>query len=173
MLDRFYFEQGWNIKRVTQDEKDEHTNRIRFWIQVLASEKIPLIEFDEIYLRCISNRAKLKAVGSNVSIKLTPEDFLTAWFQIQKERDDKEREAQKERVSDYKPNCPYHHRNPKTATMMQVNPHNFNEDVCFPCGYCRPSDYEQARREFINTSGEIKPLDILNNVINGDFGKEN
>lgn len=89
MLDRFYFEQGWNIKRNTQDEKDEHTNRVRFWIQALASEKIPLTEFDGIYLRCISNRAKAKANGQNVAIKLNPEDFLAAWFQIQKRNNPK------------------------------------------------------------------------------------
>lgn len=165
MLDRFYFEQGWNIKRTTQDEKDEHSNRVRFWIQLLASEKIPLSEFDEIYLRCIANRAKAKANGQNVAIKLNPEDFLAAWFQIEKDREDKIREAKKERVDDYTPNCPYNHKDRKTAMMMQVNPYNFNEDIALPCGYCRPADYEQARKDFINTSGEINPLDVLNNLV--------
>lgn len=173
MLDRFYFEQGWNIKRNTQDEIDEHKNRVHFWILVLASERIPLAEFDEIYLRCISNRARAKAGGQNVANKLNPEDFLAAWFQIQSDREAKAREAQKERVSDYTPNCPYRHGEPKTAMMYQVNPYNFNEDILLPCGFCRPLDYEQARKDFINTSGEINPLDILNNVVNGDFGKAN
>lgn len=169
MLDRFYFEQGWNIKRVTQDEKDEHTNRIKFWMQVLASEKIPIGEFDAIYLRCISNRAKAKASGQNVAIKLNPEDFLAAWFQIKKERE----QNQQARVRDYQPNCFLGHRDPKTARMQVVNPFNFDEDIILPCAYCRPNEYQEARSNFINTSGEIKPLDILNNVIDGEFGKEN
>lgn len=49
--------------------------------------------------------------------------------------------------------------------MRQVNPYNFDEDITLPCAYCRPNDYEQARRDFINTSGEINPLDILNNLV--------
>ena len=169
ILDRFYFEQGWNIKRITQDEKDEHSNRIRFWIQVLASEKIPLSEFDEIYVRCVSNRARAKAEGKNVAIKLNPEDFLAAWFQIKSER---EQNCQA-RFRDYQPNCFLGHSNPKTARMKVVNPYNFDEDIILPCAYCRPNEYQEARSNFINTSGEIKPLDILNNVIEGDFSKEN
>lgn len=162
MLDRFSFEQGWNIKRVSEEEKAEHTNRVAFWMQILASEKIPVAEFDEIYTRCISNRARAKAVGQSVAVKLNPEDFLVAWFQIKTERE----KTRTPKVSDYIPNCPYNHRDPKTAQMAQVNPHNFKEDVVFPCAYCRPNDYEEARRNFINTSGEINPLDILNDLVN-------
>jgi hypothetical protein len=69
--------------------------------------------------------------------------------------------------------CPKYDHDPKTAMMKVVNPFNFNEDILLPCGFCRPREYEQARKDFINTSGEINPMDILNNVVNGDFGKSN
>jgi len=84
-----------------------------------------------------------------------------------------EREQQRRNKELHVYRCPQYDHDPKTGMMKVVNPFNFNEDILLPCGFCRPGDYEQARKDFINTSGEINPLDILNNVVDGDFGKVN
>jgi hypothetical protein len=132
--------------------------RAKNWMDVLEGV-VPLGELDAAY------RQAFKKHASNFPINAF--DIKNAYNESVVER-----EAQKI-VYDYTPNCPHNHRDPKTATMQQVNPWNFDEDITMPCGFCRPNDYEQAKRDFINTSGEIKPLDILNNIVNGDFGKSN
>lgn len=157
ILDRFSIEQGWNIRRTTNEDKIEHANRVKFWIENLATGKVPVKEFDAVYLRCIQNRAAAKATNQPVTNKLTPDDFLAAWFQILSEKSDDE-------LITRSFECEFYDHDSRTGTMEIQNPYNRNENITLPCAYCRPSEYETARREFINTSGEINPMDILSEI---------
>lgn len=71
------------------------------------------------------------------------------------------REMLAEREAERKTRCSFYRHDRATGMMAVANPFNIKEDITLPCAYCRPTEYAQARKEFINASGEINPLDIL------------
>jgi hypothetical protein len=132
---------------------------------VTTAEKLAMAKvwskmlFDEIPLKDLQNAFDLAVKKHQSNFMINAYDLKNAYQEIVIEREKQKQESLK------KDRCPYYNHDPKTGMMKVVNPFNFHEDITLPCAYCRPSEYYEARSEFINTSGEINPLDILNNLV--------
>lgn len=144
IIDRFRQGIGWNLKdEQTPEARAERKRLIAIFLEQLGAGGVPVEQYERCYRRATATRARRRADGKENPFHITPEELVSEWFLLKKERENQ--------TSDEKPDL---------ETCTDANNHIEGEavqeyliwgsySVYLPCHVCRPKTHQKRQLEAV------------------------